>query len=199
MVGHVGVLAITTERGQQWVALQQDTARRLAEAWHAEAIGTGDDRAALVDALFVRHGVVVGVAEIKVRSMTVARLEAFGDYLVTAQKLTDGMRVATALQVPYVLAVRLEDAIVWWRLTDAKGRTLVTYPVRETVTQETCLGGTVARPNAYLPLDKMARLPISVTAFPRPKGSTLRMVADIGVNRAPVEPVARRIVENTGL
>lgn len=174
------MLAIETERGQQWVALQQETAQRLAAAWHAEAISTGDHRAALVDALFVRQRVVVGVAEIKVRRMTLARLEAFGDYLVTAKKLDDGQAVAAALQVPYVLAVRLDDAIVWWRLTDERGRRLITYPVRETVTQETCLGGAIARPNAYLPLDRMVRLSVSTVPFPRPSGSTLRIVAESG-------------------
>ena len=147
-----------TARGRAFVAAQQATARRLAEVWGASLVETPEGTAARVDALFARDNVLVGLAEIKVRSLTLARLEAFGDYLVTEDKLLAGAALSAALRVPFVLAVRLSDAIVWWRVTDATGRRVIQWQARETVTQASCNGGAALRRNAYLPLDSLERI-----------------------------------------
>lgn len=147
-----------TPRGRSFIAQQRETARRLAAAWDASLVETGDGAAALVDALFVRGGVLVGLAEIKCRTLTLARLETFGDYLVTEQKLLAGAALSVALRVPFVLAVRLEDAIVWWRITDGRGRRELVWQTCRTETRATCNGGSAVRQNAYLPLGEMVRL-----------------------------------------
>lgn len=147
-----------TERGRVFIAAQQATARRLAELWNATLVETPEGTAARVDALFARDGVLVGLAEIKVRTMTLAQLEAFGDYLVTEDKLLAGESLSAALRVPFVLVVRLKDAIVWWRVTDATGRRVVTWDARETVTRASCNGGAMLRRNAYLPIRDVERV-----------------------------------------
>ena len=147
-----------TPRGRGWIAQQRRTAQDVAARWGVEVVQTPDDQPAAVDALFTRGGVLVGVAEIKCRTLTLAGLERFGDYLVTADKLQRGIAVASACGVPYALIVRLVDAIVWWRVADASGRALIGWQEHDTETRATCNGGAIVRRNAYLPLDDMGRL-----------------------------------------
>lgn len=152
------MLDCQTARGRAFVAQQQAVARRLAAVWGATLVETPEGTAARIDALFARDGVLVGLAEIKVRNLTLARLAAFGDYLVTEDKLLAGEALSAALRVPFVLAVQLTDAIVWWRVTDATGRRVIQWDARETVTQATCNGGEALRRNAYLPFEALERI-----------------------------------------
>lgn len=116
---------------------------------------TDDNRDADVDALFISDGTLVGIAEIKCRSMSLDQLRKYGDYLITESKLVRGEVVSTALRVPYMLIVQLSDATVFWRVTDRRGKRQITWETRETETQATCNGGKAVRMNAYLPLDDM--------------------------------------------
>ena len=131
----------------------------LADQWGMVAIITDDNRDADVDALYVKDDILAGIAEIKCRSMSLEQLRKFGDYLITENKLVRGEAVSKALRVPYMLIVRLSDAVVYWRITDRTGARSVTWETRETETQATCNGGSAVRMNAYLPLDAMRIVP----------------------------------------
>jgi hypothetical protein len=144
-----------TPRGRVWIAQQRKTAREIAARWNATLIETPDDTCAAIDALFARDGVLVGLAEIKCRTLSLDELKGFGDYLITAEKLERGIALAAACGVSFVLIVRLADAIGWWRVSDAAGRRCLAWQERETATRATCNGGTAVRRNAYLPLDAM--------------------------------------------
>lgn len=147
-----------TPRGRAWVAQQRETARAFAARWGVDVVETPEGTPAAVDAFFARDGVLVGVAEIKCRSLNLAQLRGFGDYLITEEKLRSGCDLSARLCVPFVLIVRLADAIIWWRITDRTGRPCLTWDARVTATQATCNGGLAVRTNAYLPLDDMGRI-----------------------------------------
>ena len=150
------MLDCTTEKGQQFLAHEDETARRVGIWLRCQPVKLGG-LATTVDRAFVRDGKIVGLAEIKTRDMSVQELRGFGSYLVTAKKLQDGMDLARALGVPYVLFVRLlhDDAIVHFTVSDATGRQLISWKTNNTVTQAGCNGGTAFRKNAYIPLKYM--------------------------------------------
>ena len=153
------MLDCTTEKGQQFLAHEDETARRVGIWLRCQPVKLGG-LATTVDRAFVRDGKLVGLAEIKTREMSVQELRGFGSYLVTAKKLQDGMDLARALGVPYVLFVRLlkDDVIVFFTVSDATGRQLISWQKNNTVTQAGCNGGTAFRKNAYIPLKYMKYL-----------------------------------------
>lgn len=153
------MLDCLTERGQPFMARQTATLARCADFWACEFAETPTTSNSPVDAVFVRDQQVVGVAEVKVRRMSRETLEGLGSYLVTAQKLEDGRRLAAALRVGYVLIVDLHDYVVWWKVSDATGRLLVKHEVRDTATRATVNGGTALRANAFLDLDAAQFIP----------------------------------------
>lgn len=103
-----------------------------------------------------------GVAEIKSREMagsvplTVDYLANNGGYLVTHDKLKYGSEASNLFSVPFFLIVNLlmENKILIWKVTDDQGLFLFDFETRDTPTQMTCNGGTITRPNSYLPVDK---------------------------------------------
>jgi hypothetical protein len=153
------VLDCTTEVGRQYLAHEDETARRVGFKLRCQPVKLGG-LATTVDRAFIRDGHIVGLAEIKTRGMSVQELRGFGSYLVTAKKLQDGMDLARALGVPYVLIVRTlkDDAVVCWTISDKTGRQLVKWETNNTVTQAGCNGGTAYRANAYIPLTHMRLL-----------------------------------------
>lgn len=91
-----------TPRGRRWVAHQKETARALADRWGVSVVETPDGTPAAVDALFVREGVLIGVAEIKCRTLSLAQLRGYGDYLITEEKLRAGCALSQSLCVPFL-------------------------------------------------------------------------------------------------
>ena len=153
------MLDCTTKKGQQFLAHEDETARRVGIRLRCQPVKLGG-LATTVDRAFVRDGKLVGLAEIKTREMSVQELRGFGSYLVTAKKLQDGMDLARARGVPYVLFVHLlhDDAIVHFTVSDATGRQIISWKTNNTVTQAGCNGGTAFRKNAYIPLKYMKYL-----------------------------------------
>lgn len=103
-----------------------------------------------------------GVAEIKSRELagnvplTVDYLSNNGGYLVTHDKLKYGSEASNLFEVPFYLIVNLllENKILIWKVTDDRGLFLFDFDTKNTATQMTCNGGSIVRPNSYLPVDK---------------------------------------------
>jgi hypothetical protein len=75
-------------------------------------------------------------------------MRVWGDtYLITAQKLTDGLAVSRLLAVPfYIAALLLPDGMCYvWHITEDGS-----WEQRKTATQNTCEGGVALRENAFL-------------------------------------------------
>jgi hypothetical protein len=68
-------------------------------------------------------------------------------YLITAQKLTDGLAVSRLLSVPFYIAALLlpDDMCYVWHITEDGS-----WEQRKTATQNTCEGGVAMRENAFL-------------------------------------------------
>lgn len=130
---------------------------RLAAHWSCDIYSTNDTEAADIDAIAVRGARVSAVLEIKSREMDLDQLKRFGSYLITYDKLTKMSEMATRLVVPSFLAVSLlkDGQIVYWKVSDDKGKIVCAPEGRITTTQTTCNGGQIDRYNAYIPLTNM--------------------------------------------
>lgn len=124
-----------------------------------------------VDAIWVQDDVCVGCSEHKCRQITREEIRALGDtYLITEQKLFDGIDASTKLGVPfYVAALFIPDETVYlWKVTDTHGVPQFQWEAALTKTQETCEGGEVTRLNAYLPMREASVIPVkSIRAYLR--------------------------------
>lgn len=112
---------------------------------------------------------MVGICEIKTRLMaqdkplTVKYLKDNGGYLVTYEKLLNGVEASSMLSVPFFLIVRIvhENIILIWKISDENGVFEFEFEKRRTKTKETCNGGNIVRLNAYLPVEKSTIIRVS--------------------------------------
>jgi len=90
----------------------------------------------------------VGVCEIKDRDLYEGQ---YPTYLITADKITNGVKLASLLVVPFYIfaCLNIDDIIIGFRVWDKEY--LFPYEVKRTETQETINGGTAIRDNAYIP------------------------------------------------
>jgi hypothetical protein len=146
-----------TEKGKTYIHQQLECAERLEGAWKCQVIATPIDLPSDVDALLVRDGILMGIAEIKARELDLNKLSEFGSYLITNDKITRIAELSRRLRVAgFIIVSLLHDRnIVFWKISDEAGNLLVNAEVKNTITQATCNGGSAERENAYLPLSSM--------------------------------------------
>lgn len=146
-----------TEKGKSYIHQQLECAERLEGIWKCQVIATPVDLPADVDALLIRDGILMGVAEIKTRELDLKKLSEFGSYLITNDKITRIAELSKRLRVAGFIIVSLlhDKNIVFWKVSDDTGKLLISVDVKMTTTQATCNGGSAERENAYLPLSSM--------------------------------------------
>ena len=122
-------------------------------------------KAARVDAVWIRQRQCIACSEHKVRTASRALIEQWGGtYLITAQKLTDGVSASKVLGVPFwVVALLLPDAMAYaWQITDPKGEIISPWEEAVSTTQATCEGGFAARMNAFVPFAHAESFPVTL-------------------------------------
>lgn len=144
-------LDINTPRGQVTLADEQKVAEWLLGK-NVHYVQTPKDKPAKVDAVLLKDGYILAVAETKCRyNLTLEKLQTrfANEWLVTEAKIRDGINIANGLCVPLIGFLYLvdDDTLLAINLLDAKRR------VAETMTQQTVNGGQVVRSNAYILMD----------------------------------------------
>jgi len=147
---------ILTPKGQR-SRLQEIKA---VELWHQQYPSlryceTPKDKPAVVDAILVRDGIVVGVVETKCRSvLTMDKFRHHFDeqWLVTAEKIRKGAKVAEFLHVPFIgfFYLAKEDALYFETLWKPNKGWNVKIETKMSKTQATVNGGKIVRENAYI-------------------------------------------------
>lgn len=148
-------LAVDTATGRAWEVQGRALLDAFAAYTDTALVVTPPEYGARVDGLLVVEGRVVGVVEARVRTTTLAALEALGgEYLITEAKLRAIVAVGRALAVPSYLVVAFGCGARWcWHVGDRTGRCLVGHTTRRSTTRATSVTpDTVERLNAYLPL-----------------------------------------------
>lgn len=128
------------------------------DIWHrnftSRMVETPKDKPARVDGIIEVDGTIKACYEIKCRKITLERLriDYKGEWLVTAEKILDGIEVGRKLQVPFIGILYLvpDKKLLHktiWRPSDG---VVVAMQVHTTETQKTINGGVIARQNAFI-------------------------------------------------
>jgi len=128
------------------------------DIWHRNStsrmVETPKEKPARVDGIIEVDGTIKACYEIKCRKIALQKLllDFKGEWLVTAEKVLDGIDVARKLQVPFIGILYLEPDKkllhkTIWRPSDG---VVVAMRVRTTDTQKTINGGVIARQNAFI-------------------------------------------------
>lgn len=147
-------LAVHSDAAKPYNAAETRLTMALSRQYRASLIHTAMPTAP-VDAIWVQDGVCVGCSEHKCRNITREEIRTLGDtYLITEQKLFDGIDASTKLGVPFYVAALFipEETVYLWQVTDTHGVPQFQWDAALTTTQDTCEGGTATRLNAYLPM-----------------------------------------------
>jgi hypothetical protein len=149
-------LDVLTPRGtvsRQW----ED---RAVELWSSQwpdlkYVHTPKDKPAIVDALLIKNGAVVGVVETKCRpSLSLVDFKVTHNmrWLVTNEKLQKAQVIAAGLSVPLIgfLYMPEQDLLLYNSLWKPEKGWVVDIETKTTKTQATINGGTAWRENAYI-------------------------------------------------
>ena len=155
---------IDTPRGRE-------TLHQVAEAvniWRAahpsiQYIHTPSNRPADFDGILVKNGRAVGIVEIKCRvSMSLEQFEGYykSEWLVTFDKIMRCMRVADAMQVPFLgfLYFPREKTLLYRTIYDPVKGMRCSFRVERSQTQATVNGGQIDRDNAYIDMSAAEKL-----------------------------------------
>lgn len=150
-------LDINTPKGQEFLSMERNVIEKIKDKWKEhdiQIIETNKKRESRIDNLIIRNGELVGIAEIKCRNISLQEMERLGDtWLISNQKVKDGALISKLLAVPFTGFLYLipDDLVLYWVITDSKGRYNFKFDVVDSTTQYSCNGGTIVRENAYLP------------------------------------------------
>ena len=133
---------------------------RAVELWSShypdlQYIHTPKDKPAIVDALLIKNGQVVGVVETKCRpSLTLVDFKVTFDmrWLVTNEKIQTAKRMAQDLCVPLIglLYMPEQDLLLYQTLWRPNQGWMIEIKTKRTETQATINGGTAWRENAFI-------------------------------------------------
>lgn len=115
---------------------------------------------ARVDGIAIKDGEITHVIEFKSRNHTWETLERFGTYLISYDKIENGIKMANMLRVPFILLVYLigEDVVIGVEIGDEYGIS-VPMEIKETRTQKNSeRAGSVMRRNAFIDLEEFSIL-----------------------------------------
>ena len=152
-------LDIETPKGQETLA-QENEAVEIFEEWFPgyHYLRTPKDSPSPVDAVIGHKGNIVSVVECKCRLMALSTLrEQFNnEWLVTYQKLKEGIAIASALHVPYTgfLFVLPERKLLIQKIWVPGKGYIPKVRSEVTKTQATVNGGLANRLNAFIDMSE---------------------------------------------
>jgi hypothetical protein len=148
------MLDINTPKGQVFLQYERHLIDKIKSKYQVDIIETNKRREARIDNFLVRNFELIAVAEMKCRNMSQTQMKEWGDtWLVTQQKIIDGIEISKLLCVPFLGFLYLipDDVILMWKITDSYGELLINFETKNTQTQATCNGNKVYRNNVYIP------------------------------------------------
>jgi len=108
----------------------------------------------LVDGIAVKNNEITHVVEFKSRNESMESMERFGTYLISYDKIENGLQICRMMRVPFILIVYLiKDGVVMGIEIGDEFGVSVEMEIKETRTQKSIEGGTVIRRNALIDLE----------------------------------------------
>lgn len=116
---------------------------------------------ALIDGVAYMNHEITHIIEFKSRDESWDSMMHYGTYLISWDKIQNGMQIAKMMRVPFILIVYLvqSDMVLGVELATEDGTLAIDdIDVKETRTQRSIEGGSVMRKNAYIDLIHFYRL-----------------------------------------
>lgn len=115
-----------------------------------------------IDGFLIKENSVIAIFEGKFRQAALqdGKLlylnRLYDDYLITAQKIDDGVAMAKKMCIDYYLLIALSDSpeILSFKIYDYQTNTIITHIRKNTRTQKTVNGGSAIRENAYIKISE---------------------------------------------
>jgi hypothetical protein len=149
-------LAVNTPKGQRISAIENKLLDFLRTQYpDATFAHTPARGAAFIDLVVVQRGEVTTIAEIKVRSNSIAQVRGWGGYLLSYHKIEQLAQGSRILGVPSFLFVFFtpDEELLSCPIADAQGNIVVGFSRQVRVTQDTVLGGKKVDEVAIIPMD----------------------------------------------
>ena len=129
---------------------QNEMIERIAKRYGLEASSSSFEYAPL-DGILTKNGIIKTVFEAKCREMELAKLQAYGSYIITEEKMKQGIATGKALGVGFSILIGLEDADCILRVSNHYGDILPQVEYRESLTwKDSKKVERVLRNNAYI-------------------------------------------------
>ena len=128
---------------------------RIAKRYGMEASSSSFEYAPL-DGVLTKNGIIKTVFEAKCREMDLAKLQAYESYIITEEKMKQGIATGKALGVGFSILIGLEDADCILKVSNHYGDILPQVEYRESLTwKDSKKVEKVLRNNAYIDVRDM--------------------------------------------
>ena len=129
---------------------QNEMIERVGKRYGMEAATSSFEYAPL-DGILTKNGVIKTVFEAKCREMELAKLQGYGNYIITEEKMKQGIATGKALGVGFSILIGLEDADCILRVSNHYGDILPHVEYRDSLTwKDSKKVERVLRNNAYI-------------------------------------------------
>jgi hypothetical protein len=147
-------LAIESKKGQKTVHQEIKMLKYIEKCWNVKIKITDKKKPIEHDGIIIKNNKIIGIFESKNRQFTLYKLEKFGSWLITYEKLEKCRLIAKKMKVPLYgfLGIELSNLIMYWKICDGEGNYLFNFEHYYSYTQDTCEGGEAYRDNAFLPI-----------------------------------------------
>ena len=127
----------------------------ISKCWNVEIKITNKNKTYSYDGIILVNGKIVGIFESKNREMSLSKMESFGSWLITYEKLEKCRLIAKKMNVPFYGFCGLERSklVMFWKISDSNGNYLFDFKHYNSLTRKTVNGGEAYRDNAYLPIE----------------------------------------------
>jgi hypothetical protein len=134
---------------------QNEMIERVAHRYGLEAATSSFEYAPL-DGILTKNGIIKTVFEAKCREMSLAKLRAYGNYIITEEKMRQGVATGKALGVGFSILIGLEDADCILKVSNHYGDILPHVEYRESLTwKDSKKVERILRNNAYIDVRDM--------------------------------------------
>ena len=134
---------------------QNEMIERVANRYGLEA-STSSFEYAPLDGILTKNGIIKTVFEAKCREMDLAKLQGYGNYIITEDKMKQGIATGKALGVGFSILIGLEDADCVLKVSNHHGDILPHVEYRESLTwKDSKKVERVLRNNAYIDVRDM--------------------------------------------
>lgn len=99
---------------------QNEMIERVAKRYGLEA-ATSSFEFAPLDGILTKNGIIKTIFEAKCREMELAKLQAYGNYIITEEKMKQGVATGKALGVGFSILIGLDDADCILRVSNHYG------------------------------------------------------------------------------